>query len=132
MKFLHIPVQSGSDKVLKEMRREHTVEEFFKIVDRFREEISGINISTDIIIGYPTETEEDFEQTLSFLTKLKPEVLNISKFASRPRTKASKLKQLDSRIIKRRAVIISNEYRKIENNLKFNIVDYEEAVKSEV
>ncbi len=132
MKFLHSPIQSGSDKVLKEMRREYTVEEFFKIVDMFREDVPGINISTDLIIGYPTETEKDFEQTLNFLRKLKPEVLNISKFASRPRTKAFKLRQLDSRIIKRRSVIISNEYKKIPNDFKLNTICYEEAIKSEV
>jgi len=103
MKFLHIPLQSGSDKVLKDMNRNHTVKEFKEIVKKFRKEIPKINIATDVIIGYPTETEKDFQKTLDLIKETKPEVLNISTFSSRPKTKASKLKQLSSEIIKDRS-----------------------------
>jgi len=66
-KFLHIPIQSGSNKVLKDMNRGHTVEEFLEVVDVFRKEIPEITIETDIIVGYPTETEEDFKKTVDLL-----------------------------------------------------------------
>jgi len=108
IKFLHIPVQSGSNKVLKEMNRFHSVEDFKKIVKLFRKAIPDITISTDIIVGYPTETELDFQQTLKLLKQIKPEVLNISRFTSRPHTLAAKLKQLSTEIKKQRSRISAN------------------------
>lgn len=116
IKFLHIPLQSGSDKVLKEMNRKYTVEEFKEIVNHFRKEIPEITISTDLIVGYPTETQKDFEETVKIAKELNFEVMNISKFASRPRTKASKLKQLNSRIIKERSVELTEVYRGLRIN----------------
>ncbi len=116
IKFLHIPLQSGSNKTLKGMKRTHTVEDFIYIVNKFREEIQEIDIATDIIVGYPAEDEEDFQQTLDLIKKIKPEVLNISKFSSRPGTKASKLKQLKSEIIDSRSKRLSELY----NNYKLN------------
>jgi threonylcarbamoyladenosine tRNA methylthiotransferase CDKAL1 len=106
IKILHIPVQSGSNKVLKEMGRKYTTEQFKKIVKEFRKNIKNIHILTDIIVGYPTESTKDFQATIDLLREIKPEVLNTSKFASRPRTKASKLKQLKSQVVKERSRII--------------------------
>ena len=80
MKFLHLPLQSGSDKVLKEMKRGHSVKDFIDIVKLFRKSIPNISIATDIIVGYPTETEQDFKKTLNIIKQIKPEILNISKF----------------------------------------------------
>jgi threonylcarbamoyladenosine tRNA methylthiotransferase CDKAL1 len=111
IKFLHIPVQSGSNKVLKDMNRKYKVQDFIKVVSEFRKNIPKINISTDIIVGYPTESEKDFEETLNLVRSTKPQVINISKFASRPGTKASKLKQLKTEEIKRRSVILTNLYK---------------------
>jgi len=111
IKILHIPVQSGSNKVLKEMGRKYTVEQFKKIVKEFRKNIPNIHILTDIIVGYPTESEKDFRATLTLLEETKPEVLNTSKFAPRPKTEASKLKQLKSQIIKERSRIIHNTHQ---------------------
>tara|TARA_Y100000310_G_scaffold344983_1_gene460954 strand:- start:2251 stop:3279 length:1029 start_codon:yes stop_codon:yes gene_type:complete len=102
IKFIHIPVQSGSDKVLKDMGRKYTVAEFKKIVKKFRK-VEGLHISTDIIAGYPTESEQDFEKTKELLTWLKPHVLNLSKFGSRPNTAAAKLKPLSSQEVKKRS-----------------------------
>ncbi len=115
MKFLHIPVQSGSDKLLSKMRRTHDIETFKKIIHRFREEIQNITISTDIIAGYPEETEEDFLETIKLIEEIKPEVLNISKFSSRPGTYASRLKQLPSEVINRRSVELTKIYKEIKN-----------------
>ena len=115
-KFIHIPVQSGSDKVLKDMKRGHTAEDFEKIAIAFRKafprsKFPDSTIATDIIIGYPTETEKDFNKTLELIKRVKPEVLNISAFSSRPKTSASKLKQLSSEIIKKRMVELNNLYK---------------------
>ncbi len=87
-KFLHIPVQAGSDAVLAAMRRQHTVADFLHLVKRFREEFSEFTISTDVIVGFPGETDADFEETLKLIETVKPEVVNISRFAARPGTAA--------------------------------------------
>ncbi|KKP92475.1 MAG: MiaB-like protein tRNA modifying enzyme [Parcubacteria group bacterium GW2011_GWA1_36_12] len=118
MKFLHIPVQSGSEKILRNMKRIHTVDNFKTAVKKFRENFPrnlfpNSTIATDIIIGYPTETEQDFKETYNLIKEVKPEVINITAFSSRPRTKASKLKQLPSEIIKERLKKITILYNKI-------------------
>ncbi|MEM2089677.1 MAG: tRNA (N(6)-L-threonylcarbamoyladenosine(37)-C(2))-methylthiotransferase [Candidatus Pacearchaeota archaeon] len=120
-KFLHLPLQSGSNRILKLMNRKYSVEDFFKIINKFRKEIPEITISTDIIVGFPQETNEDFEETLNAMEKLEPDVVNISKFWSMPMTKARKMKQLASEIIKKRATELSSLCKKIalEKNKKF-------------
>ena len=122
MKFVHLPVQSGSNKILKEMGRKYTVEEFEAMVYKFREEVPGITISTDIIVGYPTETEEDFQETVDLVKRLRFEVINLSKFASRTGTYASKLKQLSTQIIKQRSVELNNVYNEIKEERKSKLV----------
>jgi len=117
IKFLHIPIQTGSDKVLKEMGRGGKVSEFKKIVSKFRKafprrKFPDSTIATDIIVGYPTETDSDFKKTLKLVRDVRPEVLNISAFSSRPRTKALLLKQLPSEIIKARTRKLNDVYRK--------------------
>jgi MiaB-like tRNA modifying enzyme len=120
-KFIHLPIQSGSNKVLKDMNRGHTVEEFLEVVDAFRKEIPEITIETDIIVGYPTETEEDFEKTVDLLKVLKPDVVNISRFFPRPKTPAEKLKQLPMEIVNDRSRKIHELVREIslEKNKKY-------------
>jgi len=113
MNFLHIPVQSGSNKVLRDMKRGHRVETFFKIVERFRKERPEVHISTDIITGFPTETDDDFKETIELIKKVRPEVLNISKFGPRKGTEAANMKQLDSKIIKKRSVELNKIYKKL-------------------
>ena len=88
-KFLHIPVQSGNNKILRLMNRNYTVDDFKKIANRFREAIPNITISSDIICGFPTETEEQFKDSLNLIKEIKPDVLNISRFMARPGTKAA-------------------------------------------
>ena len=66
-KFLHIPVQSGSDKVLNDMKRGHTSQTFREIVNNTKEKFENFTISTDIIVGFPSETEEDFQKTITLL-----------------------------------------------------------------
>ena len=106
-KFAHLPVQSGSDSVLKEMNRPYTVEEFKWVVEELREEVDDISIATDVIVGYPTETDEDFKATLNLLKEVKPDITNVSKYAHRPKTKASLIPQLSSTLVAERSRILS-------------------------
>lgn len=119
--FIHIPVQSGSNKVLKKMARKYQVEDFKYIVRRFREEIPEITIATDIICGFPEESENDFKETIELVKEFKPEVINISKFWARPGTYAAKMKQLDGKIIKKRSQELTKIFHKIstESNTKW-------------
>lgn len=116
-KFFHLPVQSGSDRVLKAMRRDYTVDQFLKIVDLIRKELSDVTIATDIIVGFPTEDEDDFESTLAMLERLKPDVVNISKFGARPGTEAAKMRRLPDSIVSRR----SKEVNELVNKIKEEI-----------
>lgn len=103
------------------MKRGYKIETFEKIVEEFRKEIPEITISTDIIIGFPGETEEDFQETVSLVKKMKFDVLNISKFGSRPGTEAAKMEQVDRKEINERSVILSSLVKKtfLENNKKW-------------
>jgi MiaB-like tRNA modifying enzyme len=120
-KFLHIPIQSGSDKVLKDMNRQYNVKDVKEIINRFRKEIHHITISTDIICGYPTETREDFQKSIDLIQKIKPDILNISRFVKRPGTEAEKLKPLDTEEVKNRSRRITSEFEYIafNNNKKW-------------
>lgn len=120
-KFLHIPIQSGSKKILKDMRRPYSIEKVEFIINKFKNEFLDITISTDIITGYPTETDKDYEQTINFLKKYKPDVLNLSKFSKHKNTEADKLKELPIKIINQRNKEIMNLHRQtaFENKKKF-------------
>jgi MiaB-like tRNA modifying enzyme len=101
-KFLHIPVQSGSDIVLRKMKRGHSVKTYRDAVKAFRSRIPEITIATDIIVGFPSETDDDFEKTLQLINDTQPDIVNSSKYSARPNTAAANLKQLKSDIIKSR------------------------------
>lgn len=120
-KFFHLSIQSGSERVVKEMNRSHTVEDWIVVKNAFREVYKdNFTVATDIIVGYPTETEEDFEMTLKFIETHRPDVVNLSKFTPRPGTIAAKLRQLPSELIKKRSIIAHELVKKIalENNQK--------------
>mmetsp|Transcript_16300 Transcript_16300/g.28872 ORF Transcript_16300/g.28872 Transcript_16300/m.28872 type:complete len:538 (-) Transcript_16300:20-1633(-) len=106
-KFLHIPVQSGSNAVLEAMRREYTVEEFERVADYMLKHVPGLTLATDIICGFPTETDEDFDETMKLVEKYKFPVLNISQFYPRPGTPAAKMKRLQTQVVKDRSRRIS-------------------------
>jgi threonylcarbamoyladenosine tRNA methylthiotransferase CDKAL1 len=90
-KFLHIPVQSGNNEILKLMNRNYTVEEFKEIITKFREKIPNITIATDVICGFPTETTEQFNDTIKLIKEVKPDIVNISRYWERPHTKSATL-----------------------------------------
>ena len=120
-KFLHIPVQSGSDKVLHDMKRGHTVGTFREIIKKARDRFNKFTISTDIIVGFPSETEEDFEKTITLLDETKPDVVNLSRYSARPGTDAAELVQLDATESKRRSKIVFDQISKLsmESNKKW-------------
>ncbi len=90
-KFVHLPVQSGDDTVLRRMNRFYMISDFKKIVDAFRAAFSEITIATDVICGFPGETREAFENTLKLIEEVKPDIVNVSKFFSRPGTAAAEM-----------------------------------------
>jgi MiaB-like tRNA modifying enzyme len=90
-KFLHLPVQSGDDEVLRRMNRFYSVDDFRKIVASFRKAIPDITVATDVICGFPGESEEAFQGSLKLIEEVKPDVVNISKFFPRPSTLAEKM-----------------------------------------
>jgi len=103
-KFFHIPVQSGSNNVLKTMGRGYSIEDFYELVEKIRKRYYEGTIATDIIVGYPTETEEDFRKTLELVENIKFDIINISKYWPRPKTLSYKLyKQLPGHIVKERS-----------------------------
>lgn len=121
-RFIHLPVQSGSDTVLKKMNRKHTVREYRTLVEMFQTKVQDICLSTDLIVGFPGETESDFKQTLKLLQKTKPSLCNITRFVARPGTIASKMTdKIPSQELSQRSALLSQEFQKIalENNQKF-------------
>ncbi len=99
-KFLHLPVQSGDNEILRRMNRGYTVEDFEEIVGAFRRRFPAITISTDVIVGFPGETDESFEHTLEMVKRMKPEILNITRFSPRPKTPAYKWKRPSTNKVK--------------------------------
>jgi len=91
-KFLHLPVQSGDNEVLKDMNRFYSVEDYEKIICRFREEVPDITIATDVICGFPGESDKAFSKTLKLMEETQPDIINVSKFFPRPHTTAEKMK----------------------------------------
>ncbi len=89
-KHFHLPVQSGSNSVLKAMRRRYTREEYMALVDRLRTEVPGIVLSTDVIIGFPGETEADFEDTMDLVRRARFSFMYSFKYSPRPNTLAVK------------------------------------------
>lgn len=100
--FLHVPVQSGSDNVLADMKREYTLTDFEYIVDFLRTAVPGITIATDIICGFPTETEKDFECTMKLCAKYQFPSLFINQFYPRPGTPAAKMERIPANLVKTR------------------------------
>lgn len=119
--FVHIPIQTGSPKVLEEMNRLHTLEDYKEMIRKFRKEIPDLSIATDIIIGYPTETEEDFQQTVDLLYEIKPDIIHISKYMHRPGAKSSSLTEIDHQTMKKRSHRINEVKTEVmlENNKKY-------------
>jgi MiaB-like tRNA modifying enzyme len=124
-KFIHIPIQSGSERILRKMKRGHTVKTTKDLITRLKDKIPEITIATDVITGFPTETDEDFEQTLDLISFIDPDVVNSSKFSSRPGTAASKLKRIDDDIISSRSERLHDLIKAIAKRRNSKWIDWE-------
>ena len=105
--FIHLPIQSGSDKVLKEMRRGHDVGQYLDIVNRFKSQIPDLTLATDIIVGYPTESDDDFLKTVELLNEVKPSLIHLSKYQHRKGAISSSLKEIPPQTMKERSKFLS-------------------------
>ncbi len=85
-KFAHIPVQSGSDEILARMKRGYAAADFERIVGAFRKRYPGFTFATDVIVGFPGETDEDFSQTRELIEKIRPNKVNVTRYSKRPFT----------------------------------------------
>lgn len=112
-KFIHIPIQSASDNVLKEMNRKYNYDDYKLIVNTLRKNVKGVRISTDIIVGFPTESDEDFEKTYNYVKEIKPEVTNISRYWKRPNTPAASMKPLQTKVVKERSIRIVDLFKDV-------------------
>lgn len=90
-RFIDLPLQSGSNKILSEMKRGYTLEQYRNIISEFRKRYSNIAISTDVLIGFPGETDEDFGKTVGAINDIKPDAINIYQYSTRPLTKAASM-----------------------------------------
>ena len=117
-RFLHIPLQSGSDRILESMRRNHSTAEYLALVKKIRSSYPDMSISTDMIAGFPGETEEDHRMSVDILKELRADTVNITRFSPRPGTKAAEMKQLNGRIIKDRSAELTETKTEVclENN----------------
>jgi MiaB-like tRNA modifying enzyme len=102
-KFAHIPVQSGSDRILKAMNRGYTAEEFEEIITVFRKRYPSVSIATDVIVGYPGETEQDFCQTRELISRIRPVKVNVTRYSHRPFTGTSSGPDLPDSVKKERS-----------------------------
>jgi len=116
MPLVHLPIQSGSNKILKLMNRKHTVEKYLEIYEKLLKANQKVEFSSDFIIAYPGETENDFNETLSLVKKIK--FINSFSFifSPRPGTKAANLEQIDKEIAKERLLKIQEYLFKFQLN----------------
>lgn len=91
-KYLNIPLQSGDNKILKEMKRPYTAERYKTLIKKIRKKMPDINLSTDIIVGFPGETKKQFENTKKLMKEIKFNIAYISKYSPRKGTRAYQMK----------------------------------------
>ncbi|MFL2894432.1 MAG: tRNA (N6-isopentenyl adenosine(37)-C2)-methylthiotransferase MiaB [Candidatus Pelagibacter sp.] len=118
MPFVHLPIQSGSNKILKLMNRKHRVEDYILVYEKLKKINSNIEFSSDFIIGYPGENEDDFKDTFELIKKIKFINSYSFIFSPRPGTVAANLKMIDEKIAKERLKIVQEklfQYQKEKN-----------------
>ena len=138
MPLIHLPVQSGSNKILKAMNRKHTVEDYLEIVKKLIKVKPEIKFSSDFIIGYPGETNDDFNKTVELMTKIG--FINSFSFifSARPGTPAFKLNKINEKDAKNRLIEFQRVAETIKNNYRKNLakktvnVLFENKMRSEI
>ena len=122
MPLVHLPVQSGSDKILKAMNRKHTINEYLHIVDKLRKVKPNIKFSSDFIIGYPSETYEDFKKTIELFKKVKFINSYSFIFSARPGTPAFDFKKIGQKDAKNRLIIFQGIAEKIKKDYRDGLI----------
>jgi len=126
--FIHMPIQSGSDRILDLMARGYQVKEAIAVMDRIRREHPEVGLMTDMIVGFPGETDEDFQASLSLIRKIRPNKVNITRYSARPGTKSAGLPGLTDSIKKNRSrrmnVEAENVYRDINKQLSGAVLPF--------
>lgn len=108
-KYLHLPVQSGDDEILERMNRPYKISDYKKFVEKIKKELPDLTLSTDVIVGFPKETEEQFQKTADLFREIPYDMAYISKYSPRPGTPSFKLKDDISNVEKERRWTIINE-----------------------
>lgn len=126
--FLHVPVQSGSTSVLRDMRRQHGVEEYEAIVETFDEHLDRWTLATDFMVGFPTETPEDHQDSMDLLERTRPEKINVTRFSKRPGTDAAEMKGLGGSIKKDRSKEMSARKREISQDVYESMIGSQREV----
>ena len=115
MPFVHLPVQSGSDRILAAMNRKHTADDYRRVIDRFRAARQDIAFSSDFIVGFPGETEEDFAATLALVMQIGYAAAYSFKYSPRPGTPAADMREtvsaaeMDERLVRLQELIDSQQ-----------------------
>ncbi len=119
-RFLHLPIQSGSDPILRKMRRKESISEFIELINQLTSKIEELVLATDVIIGFPGESEADYEATKFLLKTIRPTIVNLSKYTDRPGTKAARMtNKIPSQIKSQRSRKLTQIVKGItEQNLK--------------
>ncbi len=123
MPLLHLPVQSGSTKILKEMNRKHSIEEYLNTIEKLKNRRGSMKFSSDFIIAYPGENDNDFEETISLIKKVKFINSYSFIFSSRPGTPAANLKIIDPKIAKERLSIFQKTAKNIKESYRKSLVN---------
>jgi tRNA-2-methylthio-N6-dimethylallyladenosine synthase len=137
MPLLHLPVQSGSSKILKNMNRNHTINEYLEKIEKLKKKNPAMEFSSDFIIAYPGETEDDFNKTLSLIKKVKFINTYSYIFSPRPGTPAAHMNKVDLKTAKERLYIFQNIADKIKKNYRKNLINttvkvlFENKIKNE-
>jgi tRNA-2-methylthio-N6-dimethylallyladenosine synthase len=122
-RYLHLPFQSGSDRILKKMHRRYTRAEYLELLRRIRQAVPDINLSTDVIVGFPGETEEDFEHSLSVLAEVRFGQVFAFAYSPRPNTPAARYEeQVDDEIKKSRLHRLFDLTERISHDLNQRLV----------
>ena len=123
MPLIHLPVQSGSNKILNEMNRKHTIEEYINVTEKLKRAKSNIKFSSDFIIGYPGETSDDFQKTIKLMEDIKFINSYSFIFSARPGTPSFNLKQIDREEAKKRLFYFQDVAEKIKTEYRKNLIN---------
>jgi tRNA A37 methylthiotransferase MiaB len=127
-KLLHLPIQSASHSVLKKMNRLHQMDAVEMIIAKFRSRFRDLSLFTDIIVGFCSETDEDFKETVEWVKKYRPDKVNISRYSPRKHTKAFSFRNLDSRISVQRSHYLHKVCEDIKLESKQGIIGWKGKV----